>query len=224
MTDKTAPLAQKKRSRTPSQRALETKTRILDAAETIFARSGFDGTGMRDIAKLAQVPVGLVHHHGGAKRDLFETVVRRRAEDLASARLEELAQCEGKSGSLRCVLRCFLAPYVARIESGNPQWVSYGRLIALISTDPQWRDIAAQYFDPTAQIFVRKLHAFFPDARAEEIATAFVYCVSAMLALGSSRWRIEALSESDAPSSFLPQLLDFCEHGLCAALSPPELP
>ena len=74
-------IAPPKRKRAPSKRSLETRARILDAAERLFAQGGFDGASMRDIAMAADVPVALVNFHGGAKEALFETVVARRAVD-----------------------------------------------------------------------------------------------------------------------------------------------
>ena len=47
----------KQRQRAPSKRALASRARILDAAERVFARGGFDGATMRDIAAEAAVPV-----------------------------------------------------------------------------------------------------------------------------------------------------------------------
>ena len=40
-----------------------TRARVLEAAETLFARKGFDGTRLREIAEDARVTVPLVCHH-----------------------------------------------------------------------------------------------------------------------------------------------------------------
>jgi len=99
---------EKKRQRAPSKRALETRARILDAAELLFAERGFDGASIRDIATAAGAPVGLVHHHGEGKEELFRQVVARRADELSSLRLAALEGCKAKGqADLTALLRCF---------------------------------------------------------------------------------------------------------------------
>src|SRR5262249_1824395 len=50
---------------------------ILDAAERLFADSGFDGTSMRSIAEAAGVAQGLLHYHFGTKERLFAENVHK---------------------------------------------------------------------------------------------------------------------------------------------------
>lgn len=53
------------------------RERILDAAETLFAESGFDATPTSKIADRAGVPKGLVHYYFARKPDLLEALVER---------------------------------------------------------------------------------------------------------------------------------------------------
>jgi AcrR family transcriptional regulator len=62
----------------------ETRTRILEAAASIFAEHGFAATTIRMICGLAQVNLAAVNYHFGNKEGLYsETIryVRRRAYD-----------------------------------------------------------------------------------------------------------------------------------------------
>lgn len=215
-----------KRKRAPSQRSLETRARILDAAELLFARGGFEGTSMRDIATMADVPVALVNFHGGAKEDFFATIVARRADVLAQYRLEalEAAKADGAALCLRDVLACFIHPYLNLAATGGPQWTAYARLIAHVSADERWRPISERCFDPTVKVFMEELRQLLPEAQARHVAGAFVFSISAMLSLATSRWRIEAMAgetsgktpELDAWAEFL---IDFCEGGFRTALA-----
>ena len=63
---------------------------ILNAAEALFSRHGYDGVTLRAIAKEAGVDVALANYHFGPKRDLFDAVLMRRAQILNSWRLEAL--------------------------------------------------------------------------------------------------------------------------------------
>ncbi len=211
---------EKQRKRAPSARSLQTKARILDAAEQIFAERGFEGASMRDIAKLAEVQVGLVHHHGGGKKELFHQTVTRRADELAALRLDGLEALK-QSGevSLRGLLDVFMRAYVTLTQTGGVQWHHYGRLVAHVSADPRWRPLAAQCFDPTATRFIDEILALYPKAERQAAATGQVYSVAAMLAFLNTGWRIEALSPGAAEAQ-VDQLIDFCTAGMEAILTP----
>lgn len=217
----TASPIEKPRQRAPSRRSLATRERILDAAERLFAESGFDGTSLRDIAALAATPVGLVHHHGGDKEGLFRQAVARRAEELSRLRIDALERRKASGPlSLPAILECFFGPYLEKAEAGGPQWLAYARLVAHVSADPRWRAITEQCFDPTASRFIDEIAALYPAGNRQTIATGFVYSVSALLALLTSRWRIAALGNStpDARAD-LAGLVGFCAAGIEAGLA-----
>lgn len=58
----------------------ETRLRILDAAERLFAERGFDATPTAQIAKVASVPKGLLFYYFPAKSDVLRALVRERLE------------------------------------------------------------------------------------------------------------------------------------------------
>lgn len=53
-----------------------TPEQILDAARTLFAERGYQGTSMRAVAGQAGVNAALVHHYFGTKEQLFITALR----------------------------------------------------------------------------------------------------------------------------------------------------
>ncbi|MGD9862205.1 MAG: TetR/AcrR family transcriptional regulator [Pseudodonghicola sp.] len=198
---------------------MQTRERILDAAERVFSARGFDGATIRDIAAAAEVPAGLVHHHGGSKEELFTRTVARRAEELSVLRLAtlEARRVEGPL-TVRAVITCFLDPYIRMARDGGPQWLAYARLVAHVSADPRWRDLAADWFDPTANRFIDEIAALAPGCDRRAVAAGFVYSVAAMLAHLTSAWRIGALSAAqDGPPPA--ELIAFCAAGIEAALA-----
>ncbi|WP_197919176.1 TetR/AcrR family transcriptional regulator [Thiosulfatihalobacter marinus] len=209
---------EKQRQRAPSKRALATRERIMDAAEQVFAAHGFEGASLREIAARAGVQVALVNHHGGAKEDLFWRVVARRADELSAARLDALAARKARGAlTLTAVMECFLAPYLSKAETGGAQWFAYARLVAVVSADPRWRDLCAHCFDPTAGRFVAEIAALYPTCPRQTVSAGFVYSVSAMLALLTSRWRISALGDGASDTcEHLDELVTFCSAGIDA--------
>lgn len=209
----------KQRQRAPQKRAVESRQKILDAAERVFAQGGFDGAKVRDIAAEAGVPVGLVHHHGGGKEALFKEVLRRRAEILSALRIEALdAARAGGPVTLDQVLRAFTTPYFEQVHNGGPQWLAYARLVAIISADEKLTEISAALFDPTAKVFIQELQHLYPKAPTAVVAECFVYMVSCMLALVTSRFRIASLS-GGSESGEMDGLLTFCRAGFEARLA-----
>src|SRR6202161_4745138 len=55
----------------------DTRTRILDAAEGLFAERGFRGTSVRAITGLAGANLAAVGYHFGSKAELLAAVTRR---------------------------------------------------------------------------------------------------------------------------------------------------
>ena len=53
-----------------------TKTRILNAAEEIFGRRGFEGASTREIAAAAGVNISSLHYHWASKETLYVAVFR----------------------------------------------------------------------------------------------------------------------------------------------------
>jgi TetR/AcrR family transcriptional regulator, fatty acid metabolism regulator protein len=67
----------------------EKRGQILRAAITTFARSGYHGSRVSDVATEAGVAYGLVYHYFGSKEDLLEAIFRRTWRRMLEA-VEEL--------------------------------------------------------------------------------------------------------------------------------------
>lgn len=211
-------ISDNKRKRAPSQRSLQTHTRILDAAELVFAARGFEGASIRDIAEAAKTQKALVSFHGGSKEELFAKTITRRAQKLADIRIVALERLSADS-SLHAILDCFIRPLFQR-SSDDPGWQAYARLIAHVSADQRWQYITQACFDPTAKRFINAIATKHPDADPQAIASCFVFTVSAMLSLCTSQWRVSALGDSPAldQEALISRLITFCVAGMRSVL------
>src|ERR1700689_2624058 len=109
--------------------AVDTKTKILDAAEKLFGNKGFDATSLRDITAEAQVNLAAVNYHFQSKESLIDAVIARRIEPVNQKRLEMLDEA-GPNPSLEQILAAFVAPLLEQDVS------SVVPLIGRMMSDP----------------------------------------------------------------------------------------
>jgi AcrR family transcriptional regulator len=71
-----------------------TKSRILDAAESLFMEHGFEATSLRAITTTAGVNLAAVNYHFGSKEELFQAVLTRRLDPMNQERVDLLTRLE----------------------------------------------------------------------------------------------------------------------------------
>jgi len=59
------------------RKSQDTWERILDSAETLFARQGYSGTSTRQIATAADISIQTLQYHCGGKKKLYQAVLER---------------------------------------------------------------------------------------------------------------------------------------------------
>lgn len=87
----------------PTPSGIDTRTRILDAAERIFAEHGFAAASLRRIIAFAGVNLAAIHYHFGSKEELISAVFDRRIGPLNSERIAMLDRLEADAGRRRAV-------------------------------------------------------------------------------------------------------------------------
>ncbi|MCL2914094.1 TetR family transcriptional regulator [Shewanella corallii] len=74
----------------------DTKTRILDAAEKLFAERGFSETSLRLITSKAEVNLASVNYHFGSKKELIRAVLARYLDVFMPLATDELKQLKAE--------------------------------------------------------------------------------------------------------------------------------
>ena len=64
---------------------------ILEVAESLFSEKGFDGTSVRNIAKVAEINIAMVSYYFGSKERLLESLIVYKTSDLKN-QLDNLLQ------------------------------------------------------------------------------------------------------------------------------------
>lgn len=192
---------------------------VLDAAEELFAKSGFDGVPVREIAKRADVGLSLVTYHFASKEQLFEEVFARRSDDLGAMRRQLLGEFS-RSGSkdLRAFVEAFTRPFLHYMTSGDAGWKNYGELVAQAAQSPKQAAMVTKYYDDTARQFVEELDRLFGMGKSEQAVRALVFGISVMLSVFSPIRRVESLScdrfSSTDFNAAYPFMLDFICGGI----------
>jgi len=97
----------------------DTRERLLDAAEDLFARRGYAGTSVRDIVGVAECNLAAVNYHFGGKRNLYREVFRRRVGAMREERLAAVQETANDAEDLEATLRSFAVVFLAPLQEGT---------------------------------------------------------------------------------------------------------
>jgi AcrR family transcriptional regulator len=119
---------------------LDTKTKILDTAEQLFAKHGFAATSLRTVIKEAGVNTASVHYHFGSREGLIEAAFLRRAEPINEQRLRDLDKLESSYPDrvvpVEKLVEAFLEPPVRlHYDRNSGDWL-FPRLMSRALTEP----------------------------------------------------------------------------------------
>jgi len=148
---------------------IDTKDKILDAAERLFGEQGYSETSLRHIIADAGVNLAAIHYHFGSKEDLLLQLVRRRAEPINQARLDMLERFEAEAGpepvALEKLLEAFLAP-AAQAGARHPELV---RLMGRMHAEGAMPAGIQSEFEPMARRFIAAARRALPDLPEQEL-------------------------------------------------------
>jgi AcrR family transcriptional regulator len=184
---------------------------ILDAAVRVFARQGFNGCRVSDIADEAGVAYGLVYHYFRSKDEVLDTLFLERWNVL----LEAIRETDGQEISPRSKLYA-IASFIVDSYRHDPELM---KVIIVEVTR------AANTFGQTHLAKIREAYELIADivAKAQEegafkdtitpqfAAMAFYGAIEQVL----TGWNFEVLPQSDPEYE---QAKDFVVETICAGL------
>lgn len=180
------------------------KDRIMEVAEKLFAKRGFNGVSLRDITSKSGVDVALVNYHFGNKQALFDAVLQSRADTLNAERAKALDEVLARHDPAPVdeIIDAFTRPLLNRVTGEDESWRNYFGLIAQVNSNPEWGGkMMSRYFDPLVRRFMDALRDALPGCRDADLFWCYHFLSGALtLTLADTR-RIDALSGGVCKSS-----------------------
>lgn len=205
----------------------ETKDKILDAAELLFAEKGLGDTSLRAITQAADVNLAAVNYHFGGKDGLVLAVYERRIDSLNKRRLQLLEQARSAgSPGLEAVLEAYIRPALdVRFE---PAAARYIKLLGRAYTEPneQLRAFLPKQYDDVMECFKPELQRHLPGLAKEEIYWRMHFCVGALIycMAGADMMTMSSacqLCDPNDTEGMISRLVAFVAAGMRSAGQPP---
>jgi AcrR family transcriptional regulator len=202
----------------------ETRERILDAAEGLFAAAGYDGTSMRQIAAAARVNGAAANYHFGSKEELYTQVFLRRIVPINAHRAalldaaEAAGRAAGREPTLNEVFGSFARPVFATAERAP----AFLRLLArnVGAPPPFLNAVLEAQFRPLIDRYGRVLRRLLPQVPPKTLFWRMHFIVGAMLHCASHLFTVEQLSaglcRNEDAETMLRELIDFAVAGMTA--------
>ena len=193
-----APKRKARRTRA-EQRAASVKT-ILDTSEHLFAKFGYFGVTIKDVADGMGIHPALIHYYFDGKQALFDAVFERRMEYAVTTRTEGLDAYEAEVGDSPTVEGALRAYYDAAFDvyiEGKEGWRDFGRIFAQVNNAPGYgAEKMDLYFDPLVLRLISLLKKALPDAEPEDLFWSFQFTSGAYTLILSRTGRIDRLSDN----------------------------
>ena len=190
---------------------------ILDSAEELFARQGFDATSVRAVTRHAGMNPAAVHYHFGSKQVLLRALLERRIAPLNQERLVLLEHVlrDGEP-SLEDILDAYLRPVLRHAGDAT------GALNSLLFGLPEEErsELVDDLFGPIHRRFHSALRRALTGLSAGEVEERFRFAIAVMLHVASGQIDIYPGDARPLPrrsgEGRLRAIVDFLAHGMRA--------
>jgi AcrR family transcriptional regulator len=224
-TAPTPPATAASAPRVAARKKTDTRQRILNAAEQLFAEKGYEACALRDVAVKAKVNQGMIHYFFKSKETLFREAYVQRGQEIADERVRLLDAAEsaakGKPVPIPQLLELFLRPAfnVGLRGLGGRAFV---RILSRLHLDASRfvSNLRGALYDESSRRFVAALAKSLPGLTPEEVAWRFVFVLGTYQYALADTGRLEVISGGacagkDFEEAFR-QMLPFLEAGLQA--------
>jgi AcrR family transcriptional regulator len=192
----------------------DTKDKILDAAEGLFADQGFAATSLRQITAEAKVNLAAVNYHFKSKEALLSAVIERTLAPINRRRMELLDELEtrssGRPPQLEAVVRAFVRPAFEARSANAESMRHFPRLMARVMAEPE--EWAAPVLLPALHAITNRFMPIFQQAMGVENRTTVLwgaqFSIGCMTRCLIAPEFIRAITGESLPQESMEQILD----------------
>ena len=220
---------------TPAGRTqIDTRERILRAAEALFMDRGFASTSLRMITARAKVNLAAVNYHFGSKEELIREVFGRHLAPLNQARIAYLDRLEAAAGgqplSLEKIIEAIVTPPLLVSRDPLKGGAAFLRLLGRAFSEPtehmrqflpaQYREVVVRF----KQALVRAL----PHVPEPELVWRMHFMFGAMSYAMAGNDALQLISTcnvegADDAEAVIRRLVPFLTAGLQGSTAPAAL-
>lgn len=207
---------------------MDTRDRILDIAEQLFAEQGLGQTSLRAITAAAGVNLAAVHYHFGSKEALVYAIFERRLKPMNAERLRRLDELEARHHPVPLdeLIQAFVAPPLELSRDRAHGGEHFIRLLGRTYSEPteSLQEHVRMLYEPVSDRYQAAFQKTLPDLDAKELywrlhfmVGTLAYCMS-----GPNTMRLIAsshLSEDDDTPALIQRLTRFLIGGMESAVA-----
>ncbi len=192
-------------------------------AERLFAKRGYAGTSLRDIAVLAGFTTALVNYYFVSKEKLFTEIFLRRGQPICAQRMQQLKILkEEKAGAITVhdLVHAYVTPLLKIPRRAGVR--SFLHIHARVHMEPEKFCFAlrGKVYDESTRAYAHALHEVLPHLPLKTVFWRLILIVGANLYAVSDTNRIAQLSggicDPGNPDEMLEHVTDFVCAGLLA--------
>jgi AcrR family transcriptional regulator len=193
---------------------LNTRERLLDIAEQLFAEKGVDSVSIRSINAAAQLSPGILHYHFGNKDTLLEAIIARRMDEIMTHRQTMISSLDNNTApTTNDVAAILVTPLASFVCNNNQRGLWYLKLIARLHSNKSQtlNAVSQRYQDRVLNPLQHVLEASCAHLSAKQLSLRLSFASSTLLQ-SARDW---PLDEAEL-SSQATQLITFIAAGLSA--------
>ncbi len=204
---------------------MDTRERILDIAEQLFAEQGLGQTSLRAITAAAGVNLAAVHYHFGSKEALERAIFERRLKPMNEDRLRRLDALEGKNNGpvpLPDLVYAFIAPPLELSREHQHGGEYFIRLLGRTYTEPteSLQDYVRELYEQVSDRFQAAFHKTLPDMDPKELYWRLHFMVGTLAFCMSGPYTMRLIASSHLADEPTPMLIERLTRFLVGGLSP----
>ncbi len=158
---------------------IDTKTRILETAERLFAVHGADKTTLRQISSLAGVNLAAVNYHFGSKAELISALLSRVLDPVLERQIAMLEDVETRGGDglpdLEGIIRAFITPAFEFSRSGFDKHSFFENLFRADGDEMRFKSQISRSLAKIHRHFLPALQRALPGRPVRNIYFRYIY-------------------------------------------------